>query len=417
MTQVESRRQKWVDGLILLPILLCVVIPNSLKVAAIISLALAGIIAATRLKINKDSQRVLVMYIISATVTSFFLIIGISNNAPIEAVTQVLAIYVIAPGLWLAAVFYAFQRLGNDALANFLGKLTPLCCFSVVIFVVLYQTLGRESVSFFIAEDKANFQWDKGYSGATMHVFGSMIFLTGAVLAAPSAIKNKLLRYFSIASLTMIAILSGRSALLLSIFLGIGLGLLIGNYEGIGTKKRKSARNSFIFILSLIVIIFPAYLIDRFTDFDLTLAISDFWVKIISGGGEERTEQFSELTHGAASNYFLGAGHGVGVALARSDDFPWRYELIWLATIFRVGIIGFLLYSSVFIYYFAKIAQRFINKSHSPADVFFFSGFVCAIAASFTNPYIEAFAFQWMFIIPLAAEFATNSKFRKNNNS
>jgi hypothetical protein len=32
-----------------------------------------------------------------------------------------------------------------------------------------------------------------------------------------------------------------------------------------------------------------------------------------------------------------------------------------------------------------------------------FCGFVCAFLGTNTNPYIEAFVFQWMYVIPLVA--------------
>jgi hypothetical protein len=40
-----------------------------------------------------------------------------------------------------------------------------------------------------------------------------------------------------------------------------------------------------------------------------------------------------------------------------------------------------------------------------PHHKFLFSAFMAAFIASNTNPYIEAFAFQWMYTIPLVALF------------
>lgn len=410
------RRARWVNCLMFLPLLLCVVIPNSLKLAAALSLAAAGLFAATRLKFDRDSQRVLAMFLVSVAVTSFYLFVGVLNNAPVEAVLQVVVVYIVSPLLWLFSLFYLFRRVGGDDVANALGILSIFCCVSVVIFVAAYQLFGREAVSFFIAEDKANVQWGKGYAGATMHVFGSMIFLTGAVLAAPSVIRGRLLRYSSIIALVCVAVLSGRSALMFSVFLGVALGVLIRSLAG-AVPRRRDLLRSFLFVpLTLVAIVLPAYLIDAFTEFDLALALSDLWLKIKLGGGDERTAQFSELIQGAASNYFLGAGHGVGVDFARSDDFPWRYELVWLATIFRVGVIGFVLYSLVFLFYLIRMTRKFAAKSYSDSDLFFFSGFICALVASFTNPYIEAFTFQWMFVVPLVAEFGSGLQQRSRLN-
>jgi hypothetical protein len=122
---------------------------------------------------------------------------------------------------------------------------------------------------------------------------------------------------------------------------------------------------------------------------------------LFSGGGEARSVQASALWTGIIEAHGVGAGHGVGVPYVRSDQYPWRYELVWVATIFRVGLVGAIVYFLPFAFYIAAAVRSGLHRSLTMEDRFLLGGFLCAFVASGTNPYIESFAFQWMYILPI----------------
>jgi len=78
---------------------------------------------------------------------------------------------------------------------------------------------------------------------------------------------------------------------------------------------------------------------------------------------------------------------------------------VWLATLYRVGILGTLIYALPFALYILAALRLAYRRRLPSRHKFLFSGLVCALLATNTNPYIEAFAFQWMYVIPLVALF------------
>jgi hypothetical protein len=109
----------------------------------------------------------------------------------------------------------------------------------------------------------------------------------------------------------------------------------------------------------------------------------------------------------------LGSGHGIGVSYARSETFPWRYEMVWVATVFRVGLFGALVYTFIFLLYIADVLIKLGTGALSVIDKFYFAGFISVYIASNTNPYIESVAFQWMFVFPVVRHFLLRNSYLK----
>jgi membrane protein implicated in regulation of membrane protease activity len=57
--------------------------------------------------------------------------------------------------------------------------------------------------------------------GFTLHVYGSLIFFAAAIIPSLFFIKNGLLRIIYVFSFIIAAVLSGRTALILFVFLGL----------------------------------------------------------------------------------------------------------------------------------------------------------------------------------------------------
>jgi hypothetical protein len=379
---------------------LCVVIPNSLHAGSAVALVFCFAIAATKMKFEVQLKPYFFYFFLSIVVTAFYMLIGIINGAPLVAVQQVVVVYVLSPLMWSVIFIALIQKIGKEALVRIFVGLTILCILTVAMYFYLYNSFGPAAVSFFREDANVNVN-DEGYAAATMHVYGSLIFISGAFFAAPETIKNRLYRYVILAALLICAITSGRSALILA----IPVGFIVGFFLGGGVKKNRQKKIGFIaaiVIISILAAIALNYLYGISTD----LILQQFYEELSSGGGSARSEQIAKLMESVYQHYGLGMGHGIGVDYIRSYEFPWRYEAVWAATLHRVGYIGALIYTMPFFAYSARIFAKSRRRELSTSDRFMYGGFLCAFLASNTNPYIEAFSFQWMYIVPVVCVFA-----------
>jgi hypothetical protein len=237
-----------------------------------------------------------------------------------------------------------------------------------------------------------------------MLVYGSMIFLAGGFFAAPTVLRWRIPGLIMPAALIVAAITSGRSAFILA----VPIGYIVGFVLRPGLSDAARAQGGGIGLLPTIGtlvagIIGMIALNALFVQLDLLYIANLFWDKLVSGGGDVRVEQANALWEGIERNYGLGSGHGIGVRYLRSDEFPWRYELLPLASILRVGLVGTIIYALPFITYAIMLGRRFSERRLSISDTYLAGGFVAAALGTFTNPYMESFIFQWMYFIPVVA--------------
>jgi hypothetical protein len=331
------------------------------------------------------------------------MIVGSLHDAPLVATAQVAAIYILSPLLWMVIANGLHRQLGMDRLIDWFALLSLLCALSVAVFFYLYITRGAAAVAFFF--QGANINLSEGFSGATMHVYGSLIFLCGGFFSSPELIKNRLLRLVLLVMLLICALTSGRSALILAVPLGWILGLMLAS-RTTGPRRKSPIVNTIRYGLpSLIAVAAALVLLGAYTQISVSTVLNSFSDKLTSGGGSARVEMAGSLYAGILDSAGLGAGHGVGVRFISDPIHPWRYEVVWLATLYRVGMLGTLIYALPFVLYIVKVARLALARRLPPRHKFLFCGFFCAFIGSNTNPYIEAFTFQWMYVIPLVALF------------
>ena len=372
---------------------LTVVVPNSFQIYAAITLFICAIYSTIFLKFSQSFLLVLGIFCASVMVTLFYMFVGFRNGAPSEAMRQTLIVYIISPMLWLFVCAAVLEVFGDSELESWVTIFSFLCIFSIGIFFYLFLNFGENSVSLF--QDAANVDMRDGYIGATMHVYGSLIFLTGGFFASPRVVKNKSVRFALFFCFIVAALTSGRSALILSIPVGVFLGLIFLHSKENGSNK----------ILNLFFLFFGVgalgFLFISASEINIDVIFNSVLEKLTSGGGDARSEQFLALMDGVKSSYWLGSGHGIGVDYLRNDEFPWRYELVWVATLLRVGVVGAVIYVFSFVVCVSRFLIIWRKGKLTDLDVFVFSGFLCALIASNTNPYIEGFVFQWMYIFPI----------------
>jgi hypothetical protein len=392
---VESRVSRfpiWLMPYLVLP----VVFPNSFRT---VSVPLFVCMGALCLLFRSTSIRrhAAAVYGLTCIVSCTYLLVGVMRGAS-EAADWVFFVYILSPLLWLAISSVLLKSVRPDYLAKWLTWLGVAGSLTVFLFFYLFDRFGAESLTWLIAVP--NVQIDSGRVAATMHVFGSLIFIFAAVVASPSLIRNTLLRVGILALFITAAFVSGRAALLVAVAVGIAINVIISA----SGKPSKLIASVLVAILAGVSIYLGSQVLSdslfNSGSIDFSLIVKDNIEKIMLGGGDERIAQFRALVQGINDSYAMGAGHGIGVSVSRSELSPWKYELLWLSTLFHVGVIGFAIYLVPLVLLVWAYAHLSLRGQRNEVDTFFFAGFVSICAASLSNPYLESFDFQWMVVLP-----------------
>jgi hypothetical protein len=380
---------------LLLLALSCVIFPNSLKILAAISLIAAAAIGLPRLLSELRRDLIVALWLLGALVSLIYMVIGQLRGAPAEAAWQVALIYGLFPILWITVTKQLLACFPLNKLIRAMTICGVICCGTVAIFYYLFLTIGPEAVAFFIEEPNIE-TGTEGYIGATMYVFGTLIFLTCGFIAAFDVQRATVIDCAVLLIFMATAFVAGRSALLLALFVGAALNLFHLVVAGLRPLAVSALRVIALVFLALALVASQS---DTF-GLDPVALVSPLIEKVLTAGGEGRMQQLDALATGIAQNWGLGAGHGVGVHYTVSDQHPWRYEMVWLASVYRVGVIGAAVYALPFILTLA-IGLRALALGRLQRDeMFLYGGFLGAFIASNTNPYVEALVFQWMYVLP-----------------
>jgi hypothetical protein len=401
-TEVRDAWAKIARFFLFVSLALAVVVPHSFQVVEAAAFFLTTLICIVLIRRDPWLDQVMLTFFVGAAVTALYIWIGYTNGAPRAASNQTLFVYVVSPLMWIVMPTALFQFVGLARVTTWLVWLTWAAVASVAAFFFLYLTFGKGAVLFLTAD--ANVNVSGGFAGATILVYGSLIFLAGAIFAQPLVVKGKVARIVLPGLVFLAALTSGRSALILAIPIGFVTGFVLRPR----TRAEDSDENVRsvllpMFLLGLGTVFMLAVIDFLFESIDLTVIISRFWEELTSGGGSERTEQSAALLEGFLNSYGLGVGHGVGVPYIRNMVFPWRYEVLPLATLLRVGVLGFVAYASTFILFGHRFLARWNARDLRTQDIYMIGGLVPALLAMATNPYIESFVFQWMYFLPVMA--------------
>lgn len=215
-------------------------------------------------------------------------------------------------------------------------------------------------------------------------------------------ILNTLSIFLSLLCISMI----GRRSILVVVMISPILILVVFKISliKINIEINKIILYSGIFI---ILIFFVFY----YFDLDLNVFIVDFFQAFgfDSSSSDRRSsgvrgEQFFALIEGWMMQPILGYGHGAGVATSvRSSEAPWTYELTYIALLFQVGILGFLIYFFAILWYLVKsIILVRVDRSTAFLILPLLVGSIEFLIASATNPYLLKFDYLWTIFFSVA---------------
>lgn len=384
--------------------LLIIVFPNSFKFLSILFLAINFTLCIPFFCKKRIEFNVLLYWALCFFITFFYILVGFGERY-LDVIPQIIFIYFISPILIFLILHEAIFYFGLKRFFNLIIDMGVVASFSIIAFYFVFFNFGSEYLQIFITEP--NIDVSNGIPRVNMHVMGSLIFIFGGFFSFPAIVENFKKRIFVFFLFSVVGILSGRSALILAILIGMAGGLFLQAFYYKNIKVIGYVFNIFIFG---IVFVFSI----SFFGIDLLNVASDLVEKISSSGGDERRDQAIALWNGIVDNFFLGAGHGVGVSLVRNEEYPWRYEILWLATLYRVGLIGAAVYCWPFIFTFFIYVHLFFKKKCLKYDHFIIMGFISIFIAGFTNPYFESFEFQWMYVLPFVYFLIRNNNLKLN---
>jgi hypothetical protein len=394
---------------------LTVVLPNSLRTIAVAFLVSSALALPWLAGLKALRNPFFAFLFASVPITLFYVLVGIQHGASDVAATQVPIIYVLTPLLWGLVCCSVRRLLSPKAVVTWLVAGLWLAGLTVLYFFVAFLTLGPDAVGLFAAEPNLESSavgyvttpvapnlgvTPEGYVAATMQVYGSLIFVVGGLFASPGVIRNRIVRAASLVVAIAIALTSGRVALLLA----IPIGLLVYALAGFSDRhSRLSARLRPVMVIAgaAMAAALITFAFGVLFGWNLAIDLAEVVDKLAGGGDETRRTEMSYLMAGVADHWGLGAGHGVPASVVRLPQFPWRYELLWAATLFRVGLLGAAVYAAPFVVALWRGGGDLARGRLTIHERFLFGGFVAAFAASNSNPYLEGFVFQWMVVLPL----------------
>jgi len=252
-----------------------------------------------------------------------------------------------------------------------------------------------------------NIGFYEGHTEITMYSLASLMFLVPFFLSYFYLNFNemkKLNQTFSIITILLIGIitlLSGRRALqvivLLTPILHFLLYVII--YRGIGRvgKLFKYIALGIPLLLFLLIIANSIYGINITSIINIIKDGFDF-----SNPYDPRKQQFFSLIRDWGIQPLFGAGLGATTDVVRSIEMPWAYELSYVALLFNVGIIGFIIYTGGVIWIYCNlvnIAQS--SKKSRYLIIPLLVGMSSFLIANATNPYLGKFDFLWVIFIPI----------------
>lgn len=377
-----------------------VVLPNAFRPFKYLILCLSLFILIKQ--INKNFFKKYNPFLfLGLSISILYIAIGhFFSKQPYISFFQSLAVYVVFPSFWILFSDYILRKYSPKKILNYLTILGVLSCVSIFASIWLLDN-GYYDIMSKVIENPKKTVSTTGVIEVRLNVYGSLLFLIPAIISS-FKLYSLPVKFFLISFILVSIVYSGRSILILSFLIGV-LGYLV------------QLKNGFKTIFALIIFFIVGNIIVDFFDLPLQALLDASEEKINSEEDNVRKIQFwLFLTEIKDYLFFFGHGHGVGIDFVRHAKFHWRgYELLIMATVFRTGIIGLVIYSLPFFYSIRKYVRLYKKKMNNQTDNFFAFGMIGVVAGVFSNPYLESFDFQFLFFISFCYFINRNTSFLK----
>ena len=395
-------------------VVLALVLPTTwipLK-ALLLLVALVSVVILGFAGYAKFSSRTLVACGLFALVGIGYSALGLSNDAP--GAIRVLSVYAVWPLLYgLLSPILSFPRL-LDRLSKLLSAATLLVCTHSIL--VVGAGAGWLSPDFIPPIELGSaFGQYEGFSEFNLWSISSMLFLVPWVMhrMIVTILDVGICRRFvSVALLAsvglLVTLLSGRRALLLTVFAAPALAVL--SEVLLGRPWRSIiVRFKIAKVVPVSLVLIGCFAVASLL-FELSLAA--MWQQVLSGfdffGNSElsanaRGEQLVALLDGwQHSGVLFGAGNGSAVELNRGgDDQSWAYELTYVYLLYSTGLAGVSFYGLWF--YWGVMRMNWLCRNQPVLRVScapLLTGVLCFMIGNASNPYLAKFDYLWIAFLP-----------------
>lgn len=362
---------------------LVMIFPNSFLAPTIGLMLLSTAAIVVRGKINYNYKILLFWFVLSSIFTVYML----GNTKFISFFPELFYKYCISPLCWIIIGTYLKSTFGQEKIVKLFITISFFSLISVIVLYVLMSIGYISIVKIFFANPNI----DTNKLGFTLHVYGILIFFAINLKTVIQLFPKYLVIIYSLLFIVVI-FLSGRTALIMNFVLGL-LYFFVFNFFNI---KKSVAISMILMVFLSLTLMYNYKLIEEYFSVDLSGYIQRNVDKIKESGGEERNQQSKEIIE-AIVEYPYGTGFEE-VHIIRDYAKRFNYEVLILATIMRFGVFTFLIILASII---TTIGSSLKNIFKDKLENFWILGLIAILLSSFTNPYLESIAFQWMFFLPI----------------
>lgn len=359
------------------------VFPNSFLAPTIALMLLSATAIVIRGKIDYNYKILLFWFVLSCIFTVYML----GNTKFISFFPELFYKYCISPLCWIIIGSYLKSTFEQEKIIKLLITISFFSLLSVIVLYFLMSIGYISIVKIFFANPNI----DTNKLGFTLHVYGILIFFAINFKTVIQLFPKYLVILYSLLFI-IVLFLSGRTALIMNFVLGL-LYFFVFNFFNI---KKSVAVSMIVMVFLSFILVYNYKLIEDYFSVDLSGYIQRNVDKIKESGGEERNQQSKEIIE-AIIEYPYGTGFEE-VHIIRDYAKRFNYEVLILATIMRFGIFTFIIILASLI---GLVGSNLRNLFKDRIENFWMLGLIAILLSSFTNPYLEAIAFQWMFFLPL----------------
>lgn len=248
----------------------------------------------------------------------------------------------------------------------------------------------------------------EGYVEYNLYSISSLLFLVPfyihwlAEKSKRNAKNSRLLNFFLLLASLLLAVLTGRRAMILILIL-LPLVICFSKFTICNKFNIKiKTKPTILFFGFGIAIGFLGEFLGL--DFRVVWDVFQEGFEFSSSGSSasERTLQFHALINGWLNfNIFFGTGNGAAAAISRSDEFPWAYELTYVYLLFSTGIVGVIFYFGWYGWSIFMLRQAMKNRPDLSIYVApLLTGSISLCIAAATNPYMGKFDYLWIVLLP-----------------
>ena len=340
----------------------------------------------------------------------FFVLRGALNGASDAGVMESIRIYILFPSTYIIIIAIYSALLGIRKTTLVLIAVSMTVCFITIaqelrgagfgilpgyqILFVLYPGLENNLVTY-------SFSGTVGYLPRAME---RLVFLAPFSVGLIECRKELRLGRISVFSnlimvLTAVAFSERRAFMIITL---LTIVMVITRILILNIQKEITF-SSFVCVVAILSFGFVCITGIYFVDGDVWVNGPFNAIKTVFSdlSFQIRKTQIQTLLKATSEVPILGAGFGHAISgYSRDWQYPWRFELSYIALLYQTGALGFVMYIFLAVQ-LSIVTINALKKGGSLVRPYFY-GLLGGLMAVATNPYLNYGTGQWIIFLPLA---------------